>query len=352
MKKRSIAIVLSLLLVLLLLPSCGGSSSGGSGSYSASSVAQSADSAAYYGAEESTALNGESKAYWDAPAEEAEAPASDRDAAEDDASAKLPAGVKMVYRANMELESTEFDQSAAGISELVKELGGYFEEQSLNNRSSGYRSANYTVRIPAARFETFLHQVGDICHIRYQTQSAENISEVYYDSASRLETSRIKLKRLQELLERAEEMEDIITLESAISETEYQIESLSGELRHYDSLVDYSTVYVSLQEVYRVTEDQPTPMTFGQRLSGAFTSGLRDFGRSLEDFAEGLAYSWLPLLTAVLVVVLAVKLIRRLFLDKNPGKKKGGPLRKLRRKKDSAASDEAPAEPPEAGGTP
>ena len=57
-------------------------------------------------------------------------------------------------------------------------------------------------------------------------------------------------------------MEDIITIESAISETEYQIESLSGTLRHYDALVDYATIHISLQEVYRLSNVEEPAESF------------------------------------------------------------------------------------------
>jgi hypothetical protein len=128
---------------------------------------------------------------------------------------------------------------------------------------------------------------------------------------SRLETAKIKLDRLQDLLSRADMMEDIITLENAISDTEYQIERLSGEKRHYDSLIGYSTIYITLSEVYRVTEPETAPLTFGQRIVSAFREGLRDFGDALEDFAEWLAYSWLTLLVIAAVVVVIVRLVRR-----------------------------------------
>ncbi len=80
------------------------------------------------------------------------------------------------------------------------------------------------------------------------SSSAENITEEYYDTDSRLKTAQIKLERLQELLSKADNMADIITIESAISDTEYEIESLSGTLRHYDALVDYATVSLTLSE--------------------------------------------------------------------------------------------------------
>ena len=109
------------------------------------------------------------------------------------------------------------------------------------------------MRVPAEQFADFCAQVGTLCHVTWQDDSAENISEQYYDTQSRLETAQIKLARLQELLKKAENMEDIITIESAISETEYEIERLSGTMRHYDALVDYATVTLELSEVYRLS---------------------------------------------------------------------------------------------------
>ena len=165
--------------------------------------------------------------------------------------------------------------------------------------------------MPAERFQEFLNQAGELFSVRSQTQSAKNVSEYYYDMESRLETAKIKLARLQDLLAKAENMEDIITIESAISDTEYQIENLSGELRHYDSLIGYSTIYVNLQETYQVTEQQTAPLTFGERMSRAFQSGLRSFKYFLEDLALFLAEAWLPLVVIAAIVVLVAYLVRR-----------------------------------------
>ena len=60
-------------------------------------------------------------------------------------------------------------------------------------------------------------------------------------------------------------MEDIITIESAISETEYEIERLSGTMRHYDALVDYATVTLELSEVYRLSGTEDAPKSFGDK---------------------------------------------------------------------------------------
>lgn len=232
--------------------------------------------------------------------------------------------VKMVYTANMDLQTLSFDKADADISALVEEMGGYFEQRSISNRSSGYRYAEYTVRVPAEKFNDFCSQMGTLCHLVYKNESADNITESYYDTQSRLVTAQTKLERLQELLRRAESMEDIITIESAISETEWTIENLTGTLRTYDSLVGYSTVYMSLSEVYELAGQGQAPVTFGDRLGESFLDGLKSIGRTAQNFAVWLAYSWFWLLIVVVIVILVIRRLRR--------RKNGKPLFRLKKK--------------------
>jgi hypothetical protein len=217
---------------------------------------------------------------------------------------------KIIYTAHMEMQTLDYDTADTAISELVKSCGGYFERRSVSNRASGYRFGEYTVRVPVAEFEHFCEQIGSLCHVTYAQSFAENISEAYYDTAARLETAEIKLDRLQELLKKADNMADIITIESAISETEYTIESLTGTLRRYDALVDYSTVTVSLSEVYKLSGTETAPETFGDRMGNAFVSGLRSSVDFVEDLAVGLAGAWVGVLVFAAIVIVLVKGIR------------------------------------------
>lgn len=221
------------------------------------------------------------------------------------------ANAKMIYTANIEAETMEFETCAADLEKLVDQLGGYLEFASSNSYGDGYRTGSYTARIPAARFNAFLKSIGDIGHVTYQDKSSENISERYYDIESRLTTQRTKLERLQALLARAENMEDIITIESAIAETELQIEQLTGSLRHYDALVDFSTVYIQLREVSRLSDVETAPPSFTSRLGAAFTSGLTGFEDFLQDLAIFLAYSWIWLLILAAILLLAVRAVKR-----------------------------------------
>lgn len=232
-------------------------------------------------------------------------------AAESPVKAPQEQGSKIIYTAQLELQTLEFDKALADIAAATNRVGGYFASTSTSGRGSGYRYADYTVKVPADQLDSFLTQIGEVCHVAYSSTSAEDISDTYYDTESRLKTAQTKLERLQELLAKANNMEDIITIESAISDTEWTIENLSGTLRGYDSLVAYSTVYLSLSEVYKLSGTDDAPVTFLQRIRTSFTRGLQSVGQFFENLVVWLAYSWFWLLIIVVIAAVAIRIIRK-----------------------------------------
>ncbi|MBE6989471.1 MAG: DUF4349 domain-containing protein [Ruminococcaceae bacterium] len=282
--KRIISILLSLLLVLSLA-ACG-SSNGAAGN----------SDGGYHGGGEvvDTAESG-----WNGSVESSRA-----------IEAKS-SNTKMIYTASIELETLAFDDAMTDIKALVADVNGYYQDQTVGGFSSGYRYADLTVRIPSEQFASFCDQVGSISHLIRLNTAQENISESYYDVDSRLNTAKTKLARLQELLAQAESMEDIITIESAISDTEQIIDSLSGTLRNYDNLLDYATVRISLSEVYKLSGTREAPLTLGQKIGNAFTDGLESIGDFFEGLVIFLAYSWFWILAAAVIVVLVIRGLRR-----------------------------------------
>lgn len=225
-------------------------------------------------------------------------------------------GQKLIRTARLEMETTEFDAATEALTELTEQFQGYFENSTVGKRGSSYRWAEYTIRIPAEKYQSFLNQAGQLCHETWRNTSQQDITESYYDTEGRLKTQQIKLERLQALLARAEAMEDIITIESAISETEWQIEELSGTLRHYDALVDYATVNLYLEEVYKLSNVEEVPDSFVSRMGAAFGDGWRSFVDGMENLIVALAYGWVWVIVLAVIVVVVVRVVRRCRLLK------------------------------------
>ena len=116
-----------------------------------------------------------------------------------------------------------------------------------------------------------------------------------------------------ELLEIAESVDDIITIESRLSQVRYEIESMEAQLRSYDNLVDYSTVYMNIEEVEVLTP--VVEETTGERIVRGFTESVKDVIDSIREFFIELIIS-LPYLVVwgIIVAVMSiiiVKLARR-----------------------------------------
>lgn len=309
MKKRLFALLWSAML-LLSLAACGGSAKGGDMN-SAAQTAPSATDAVHFATDEKYDMPMEEMG-WESdamPAPEPESPEGGYGGM-DGSYGGVPANAKIIYTADMSLETKEFDEAQQALEDVVNELGGYFESRSVN-QGGHYRSLDCTVRVPVKNFITFLDRAGETAHVTNRSEYLEDVSEAYYDQEARLATQRIKLERLQELLGKAENMADIITIESAISETELQIEYLTGSLRQYDSQINYSTVSIYLREVYRLSTDEEAPVTFGDRLASAFSSGLSSGVANLDDFAIFVARNWLSLLILIAVIAAVVLFFRR-----------------------------------------
>ena len=227
---------------------------------------------------------------------------------------------KLIREARLRIQTTEFDQAAAELEKLVAAAGGYFENASLQGGSylnvNANRSGEYIIRIPAEQYDAFLRQTGNFGYVTYRNESTENIGEQYYDTQSRLKTQKTKQERLLALLAKADNMEAIIDLENALSEVEYEIELLSSTINRYDSLVDFSTIYLTLDEVHKVTEETGVANSLGQRMARGFTSSLEGLVDGFQDVLVWFSYNVFGLLSAGAVLGVSVGITYRKFRKK------------------------------------
>ena len=230
---------------------------------------------------------------------------------------EAPRVQKLVYQANLYLQTENYDESFSALEKLVDELGGYFESQSVSNGnyySSVSKSGWCCVRIPTQNYEAFMNAVGQAWHVCNKDENISDISEQYYETQDRLETLRIKEDRLHELLRDANNLSDIITLEDQLSNTEYQIEQLTNAMRGYDKQVDYSTINISLDEVTQMGNTVGSE-GFGKRLVRAIKNGFRNFGEGVADFIVWMGYNVIEIIIAAVVIILIWKfhLIRKII---------------------------------------
>lgn len=234
---------------------------------------------------------------------------------------------KVIRSAELSIQTTEFDKSAEALSELTRELGGYYETARVDGGGlydkNALRSGCYVVRIPRENFEAFRDGAGGIGHLYSITEDAQDVGEQYYDTEARLATLTTKRDRLLALLEKADVMEDIISLENALADVQYEIDMHTSTLRRYDSLIGYSTFTISLNEVVQITTEPGVKESFGSRLAASFRRGMQDFGEGLQNFLLWLARNIIGVLILSVIVVVIIVVLRKVtkqrrFRNKKP----------------------------------
>ncbi len=252
---------------------------------------------------------------------------------------------KLIRNVNMDVETESFDALMNSVSEKTRALGGYIENSRVYNGSSYYeerRNANLTLRIPAENLDVFLSAVSETCNVISQNESVEDVTLQYVDMKSHKEALETEQDRLLELLEQAETVEDIITIESRLSEVRYQLESMESQLRTLDNQVSYSTVYLYIQEVKRYTPVVKERSAW-EKITDGFVESLFDVGEGIGDFFINLIIH-IPYLVVwavvIIIVVLAIKWFRR-FLKKRRLKKEEKNAKKEAAKAAKEAQPEA-----------
>ena len=224
---------------------------------------------------------------------------------EDTAAAE--SGRKLIKNVSLDVETKDFDTFISNLEKEVESFEGYIEYSSVGGSSylfeSSQRTAWYTVRIPEAKLETFISKVGDNGNITNISQNIRDITLEYVDVAGRISTLESELERLNELLSEASSIEDVLAIESKISDVRYELESYQSQMNSYDNQIDYSTVNIKILEVDVVSASQSD--SAWEQIQSGFMSSLYGLGQGLSSLVIGLlsAIPYLAVIAAVIVII-------------------------------------------------
>lgn len=228
---------------------------------------------------------------------------------------------KIIRSASFNVKTADYDADLQKIQDLAADMGGRVEYLTTSgDASSGQtRSASLILRIPARRLDEFLTGAQGVGTITGMTQQMEDVSDSYYDTQTRLKTQQEKLARLQEMMASAQDVSDLIEIESAIADAQYYIDRYTGTLKAYDSKVDFSTVHVTVRET-RIAETKE--VSLGERIVTGIGDSFREFGWFLEDMVIFLAAALPWIITLAAAVIVAALIIRVRKNRKNKKEKK------------------------------
>ena len=260
-----------LLTIVLLLTGCGRGKN-----FDASSgeteAAQIVDEASGYSGSE----NGYEEAK-EAAAMDTEAAATEEYSGEDGPSAqklseKDLSSRKLIKTVSLTMQTRTFDTLKQQLEESIASCGGYIENSSYD--APGGQNCRYyylCVRIPSKELDAFVNKAGELGTITNKSENVRDVTLDYVDKTAYKESLQTEYERVMELLAQAKNLDQILALESKLSELRYEINSYESQLRIYDNQIDYSTVNINISEVEYEKEMSDT---VGSRISSGFRGSL------------------------------------------------------------------------------
>lgn len=200
---------------------------------------------------------------------------------------------KLIKNYVYSLQTKEFDAFISLIGDEVSSVGGYIQSSTISGNSYYYRGnryASYCIRIPSEKASEFIDSINnsDLAVVTRFNENVDDITTAYFDTEARIIALEKEESALLKLMDMAESVEDIITIESKLSDVRYELERFQKQLKNYDLLVSYSTFTMDVNEVDRVT--RVDDKTMFEEISDTFSNSVEDiikFGRNSIIFIVG-----------------------------------------------------------------
>ena len=175
-----------------------------------------------------------------------------------EAQASALANRKLIRNAQVELEIVSFDAAVQKITAFANEERGYVETTNSEKQANGKLRGTVVVKVVPENLDRFAQRIRDLGELKNQTLGTEDITKAYFDTDSRLKNARVMEQRLIDMLKKkSDDINDLLQVERELGRVREQIEQMQGELKYWDSQVQFATVTIQLTE-----KDMEVPAAF------------------------------------------------------------------------------------------
>lgn len=206
------------------------------------------------------------------------------------ASSVLPDQMLVIGR-NITLKVSSVHKVVQRIEKLAKENGGYVVSMSFGanggvpvpqsgqegevkySKTDDVREGNITVRVPIARYSSFVEAAKKEGELVNESEVASDITREYIDLNARLRNLQREETRLLQIFDSAKTVKDMILVENELRRIREEIESLTAQKKHLEESSSYALISFNLQKALPLVE----PGKEGWGFDAAFRQAVRYF---------------------------------------------------------------------------
>ncbi|MER5311574.1 DUF4349 domain-containing protein [Streptomyces sp. NPDC002773] len=211
---------------------------------------------------------------------------------------KAPAQQHVIRTASLSVEVADVTKAVATARRVTAGAGGRVENESTERVDDTHVTSHIVLRVPQERYDTVLAELAGTGKLLGRKADAKDVTEQVVDVESRIATQRASVARVRALMQRAEKLADVVTLEGELSRRQADLESLLAQQASLKDRTSLATITLQLTE-----KEKPKPEEREE--------GRPGFGDALGGGWNALvgAVTWIGLVLAALAPWLAVALI-------------------------------------------
>src|SRR5436190_14006727 len=166
-----------------------------------------------------------------------------------DTSAPQLSNRKLIRNATVELEIVSFDNAVQKIVASANEEHAYIATTDSEKQANGKLRGQVVVKVLPENLDLFLQKIRNLGELKNQTLGTEDVTKTYFDTDARLKNAHVMEQRLIDMLKtKTGKVSDLLQVERELGRVREEIEKMQGELKYWDSQVQFDTVTVSLAE--------------------------------------------------------------------------------------------------------
>lgn len=177
-------------------------------------------------------------------------------------------GGKVIRTGQMTLRVDDADAAKRAVTTLLEKVQGYVTNEN-SNQYNGRTTYNLTMRIPQTAFREVVDALAGLGVVESRNVDARNVTEAHADLNRRIAVSTALEQRYLQLLEKANNVNDMLQIEREVAKLRGEIERMQARLAHMDKQVEFATLTLSCYVKYA-----PASLPFGGKIADAFADGF------------------------------------------------------------------------------
>lgn len=200
------------------------------------------------------------------------------------------------------------------ITNLASTMQGFVVSSNMYQTTSSdgteHPAANITIRVPAASMNNAISQIkaqvkNPATDIRSETVSGQDVTKEYTDLQSQLTNLLQAEKQLQNIMDSATKVDDVLNVFNQLTQIQSQIQVLQGQIKYYEEASALSAISVDITALASVA-----PLTIaGWQPAGVARDAIQTMINAMQVLANVGIWSVLFCLPIFLVIGIPVFLI-------------------------------------------